>query len=59
MMKGPKIRFKGFTGDWEQRKLGTIVDIQDGDRGKNYPTGSDFLSEGHTLFLNASNVTTD
>ena len=26
----PKIRFKGFTDDWEQRKLGEIADIVGG-----------------------------
>lgn len=26
----PKIRFKGFTADWEQRKLGEIADIVGG-----------------------------
>ena len=31
----------------------------DGDRGKNYPTEADFEPHGHTLFLNASNVTID
>ena len=25
-MGKPKIRFKGFTEDWEQRKLGALVD---------------------------------
>ncbi|CUX22740.1 EcoKI restriction-modification system protein HsdS [Clostridium sp. C105KSO13] len=35
-----------------------VLDIQDGDRGKNYPKESDFLERGHTIFLNASNVTT-
>lgn len=25
-MKAPKLRFKGYTGDWEQRKLGDISD---------------------------------
>lgn len=25
MMKSPKIRFKGFDGDWEQRKLGDVA----------------------------------
>ena len=34
-----------------------LVDILDGDRGKNYPTSDDFDISGHTLFLNASNVT--
>ena len=28
--KVPKIRFSGFTGDWEQRKLGEIADIVGG-----------------------------
>ena len=28
-MKKPKIRFKGFTDDWEQRKLGDIVEFLD------------------------------
>lgn len=55
----PEIRFKGFTDDWEQRKLSDIVDVLDGDRGKNYPTSDDFDISGHTLFLNASNVTND
>ncbi|UYT09645.1 hypothetical protein [Lactococcus garvieae] len=26
----PKIRFMGFTDDWEQRKLGDIKDVRDG-----------------------------
>lgn len=55
----PEIRFKGFTDEWEQRKLSEIVNVLDGDRGKNYPTEADFSSIGHTLFLNATNVTTD
>lgn len=55
--KKPAIRFKGFTDDWEQRKLLDIVDVLDGDRGKNYPKEKDFRDTGHTLFLNASNVT--
>ncbi len=53
----PELRFKEFTADWEQRKLSDIVDVLDGDRGKNYPTSIDFDDSGHTLFLNASNVT--
>ena len=27
-MNTPKIRFKGFKDDWEQRKLGEITDVQ-------------------------------
>ncbi|QZN89413.1 restriction endonuclease subunit S [Vagococcus lutrae] len=55
--KQPKIRFKGYTDEWEQRKLKDVLDVMDGDRGKNYPSSNDFLDNGHTLFLSASNVT--
>ena len=27
MMKSPKIRFKGFDGDWEQRKVGDLYEV--------------------------------
>ena len=30
MSRVPRIRFKGFEEDWEQRKLGEIVGIYDG-----------------------------
>lgn len=53
----PKIRFKGFSDPWEQRKLNTIFDILDGDRGSNYPHESDFMKTGNTLFLDTGNVT--
>jgi type I restriction enzyme S subunit len=55
----PQVRFGGYTGDWEQRKLEEVVDIIDGDRGKNYPGDEDFREQGHTLFLSATNVTKD
>ena len=29
-MEKPKIRFKGYQEDWEQRKLGELVGIYDG-----------------------------
>lgn len=29
-MGKPKIRFKGYTEDWEQRKLGNVYGIRDG-----------------------------
>jgi len=32
-------------------------DIIDGDRGKKYPKQNEFASDGHCLFLSASNVT--
>ena len=55
----PELRFPGFTDAWEQRKLEDLVDVLDGDRGKNYPKEFDFDVQGHTLFLNASNVTNE
>lgn len=53
----PEIRFPEFSGEWEEKMLGDVLTILDGDRGNNYPSQSDFLEFGHTLFLNASNVT--
>lgn len=32
MRNKPRIRFKGFTGDWEQRKLGDVTNIKTGSR---------------------------
>lgn len=55
--KKPSIRFKGFIGNWDQHELDEIVDVLDGDRGKNYPNDNDLQEEGHTLFLSATNVT--
>ena len=55
----PEIRFPEFSDAWKQCKLSDLVNVVDGDRGKNYPTEADFEPHGHTLFLNASNVTID
>lgn len=45
---------------FEYEELGqSAIQIIDGDRGKNYPNGSDFSSNGYCLFLNAKNVTAD
>ncbi len=48
-------------GDRDEKKMGDtqIIQIIDGDRGKNYPQQSDFLVEGHCLFLNTKNVRPD
>ncbi|MBD3672770.1 MAG: restriction endonuclease subunit S [Planctomycetaceae bacterium] len=35
------------------------IEIEDGDRGKNYPKQADFTLSGYCLFLNAGNVTLD
>lgn len=55
----PQLRFPEFTDPWEQRKLNEIADVLDGDRGNNYPNGNEFQERGHTMVLNASNVTTN
>ncbi|MCO4669430.1 hypothetical protein Si026_01278 [Streptococcus infantarius subsp. infantarius] len=43
----PKIRFKGFTDDWEQRKLGELVTFS---KGSGYSKG-DLLKEGTPIIL--------
>ena len=53
--KVPRIRFKGFTGDWEQRKLGELVEFYNGDRSSRYPNDSDMVSEG-IPFINAGDL---
>ncbi|HEC2201724.1 TPA: restriction endonuclease subunit S [Staphylococcus delphini] len=53
----PELRFPEFSEEWEEKKLGDVLTVLDGDRGKNYPSETDFSETGHTLFLNASNVT--
>lgn len=46
---------------WVEKQLGdeSLLEIVDGDRGKNYPKASDFHDEGHCLFLNTKNVRSD
>ena len=46
----PKIRFKGFTDAWEQRKLNEITDVRDGTH--NSPK---YVQEGHP-FITSKNV---
>ena len=43
--------------DWVTAPFVSIGNIIDGDRGENYPSSEDFLSDGFCLFLNAGNVT--
>lgn len=54
-MESPKIRFKGFTKDWEQRKLGDVVEFYNGDRSSRYPNDRDIVSEG-IPFINAGDL---
>lgn len=51
----PQIRFKGFTDDWEQRKLGELCDMFNGDRSAKYPNASDMVPEG-VPFINAGDL---
>ncbi len=62
--KVPKIRFDGFTDDWEQRKLGeliedgTILEQSDGNHGELYPRSEEFTSEG-IPYIAASSISSD
>jgi len=42
---------------WIASSIDEICDIEDGDRGKNYPKKEEFSDYGYCLFLNAGNVT--
>lgn len=50
--------FSKAKDDWEERSFGDkeLLQIVDGDRGKNYPKKSDFLEDGYCLFMNTKNV---
>ena len=43
--------------EWKLTRFVSLGSVIDGDRGANYPSGRDFSSDGHCLFLNAGNVT--
>jgi len=53
----PALRFPEFVGEWEEKRLGDVVTIIDGDRGKNYPKSIDFFDREYCIFLSAKNVT--
>ena len=50
--KNPKIRFEGFTDDWEQRKLGEVVGIYDGVH------QTPQYQDSGIMFLSVENITT-
>ena len=50
--KVPEIRFKGFTDDWEQRKLGDVVSVYDG-----VHQTPDYKDNG-IMFLSVENIAT-
>ena len=52
MSKKPNIRFKGFSDDWEQRKLGELVGIYDG-----VHQTPDYQDSG-IMFLSVENIAT-
>ena len=51
----PEIRFKGFTDAWEQRKLGEVCEMFNGDRSAKYPNEQDMVHEG-IPFINAGDL---
>ena len=56
--KVPEIRFKGYTDDWEQRKLGdTNTFFTDGNYGEAYPKPSDMTDSSEGIpFLTGGNL---
>ena len=53
-MKKPRIRFKGFTEAWEQRKLGEVVEIKDSARIPNTE-----WTESGVPYIRASDITNE
>ena len=53
MSNTPKIRFSGFTEDWEQRKVKDISDFIDGNYGEKYPRDDEFIDSGIPFFTSA------
>lgn len=54
--KIPRIRFKGFTGDWEQRKLGDYVTIISGDAPSKFDEGNELYVKVDDLNCNSKYV---
>lgn len=52
--KVPKIRFKGFTDDWEQRKLDEVANYRNGKAHEN-----DIDDDGDYIVINSKFVSTD
>lgn len=51
--KAPKLRFKGFTDDWEQRKLGDVTDRFDNLR---VPVTANLRKNGDTPYYGANGI---
>ncbi len=60
-MNKPRVRFKGYTDDWEQRKVKEFIDEgiievpMDGNHGEKHPTASEYVNNG-IPFLMASDI---
>ncbi|WP_370850064.1 restriction endonuclease subunit S [Megasphaera sp.] len=54
--KVPEIRFKGFTNDWEQRKLGDYVTIISGDAPSKFDEGNELYVKVDDLNCNSKYV---
>lgn len=60
-MGKPKIRFKGYTEDWEQRKLGEYVEITSGEAPAKFQEGDinyvkvDDLNYAYKTVVNTQN----
>ena len=57
--KVPRIRFKGFTGDWEQRKLSNCVGFRRGSFPQPYGNKEWYNGEGAMPFVQVADVTDD
>jgi len=55
--KVPEIRFTGFTGDWEQRKLGDYVTIYSGEAPSKFEAGDELYVKVDDLNYNKKYIT--
>ena len=55
--KKPKIRFKGFTDDWEQRELGEVANYRRGSFPQPYGNSEWYDGEGAMPFVQVADVT--
>ncbi len=49
----PKLRFDGFTDDWEQCRLSDVAIFIDGNYGEKYPKDNEFIENGVPFFTSA------
>lgn len=62
--KSPSLRFRGYKDDWEERKLGDLIEEKwivrqsDGNHGNLYPRSEEFADSG-VPYVAASNISSD